>query len=509
MSGFDSALFGRGDEPDLVVVTKKVAETEGIQPEDIGVLVHLLLKPVNTAATGKDIAKELRGRGWKMSVDRFEVIAKRLTKAGHLLRKSVYNPETKRPEWRYWAFHDPAKNPNHAAAAPGESSQVSSETGFFPVPGGPGARETGKNPVSPGQSRNRVFPEFGAEPGNTRFPSDNVSAGQSRNRVFPGSAAAPPTPPYREEEDSSSLKSSSVTGVPAGAPAPDAAAVTAAVEFLAELPGKWACGRKSARELGPLLAEAVAEQGWELGADLAQWLTRRVLGRRSALSAVRERIEDLPRYHRARTSLEAERARAARAGAGQPQMPGAPETPGAPRVPETGQPPAAPAGGSGSPAGVSAERVEAARQLLLSLTAPWTPDPQTAVRLAPVLAAVTAERGWDLGEALRQQLMSNPGGGQNYAWLLEHKRIAQLPDRSAARKPKQTPAGMCEQHPWNQLGDCHACTMRAAARRKAAEADAAAADGVEGAADDEAGQVLPEQGRSLSELFAAMRQPSF
>ncbi|MEU5449958.1 hypothetical protein [Streptomyces californicus] len=480
MSSFDSALFGRGDEPDLVVVTKKVAETEGIQPEDIGVLVHLLLKPVNSTATAKDTAKEMRGLGWKMSVDRFDVIAKRLTKAGHLLRKSVYNPKTKRPEWRYWAFHAPEKNPGHAGAATEESSQVSGEIGFSPVPGGTDASETGESPVSPGQSRNRVFPSFGAEPGKTRFPSDDVSAGQSRNRVFPGSAAAPPTPPYREEEDSSSRKSSSVTGVPAGAPAADAAAVAAAVEWLAELPGKWACGRKSARELGPLLAEAVVEQGWELDRDLVQWLTRRVSGRRSALSALSERIEDLPRYHRARTSLEAERARATRAGAGQPQLPGAPETPGAPQAPEGNQPPAAPAASSGLPAGVSAEWVEEARQLLLSLTDPWTPDPQTAVRLAPVLAGITAERGWDLGEALRQQLMSNPGGGQNYAWLLEHKRIAQLPDRSEARQPRarKVPEGACERHYWlPAIPDtpCAGCLkeerdrQREAARREDAE----------------------------------------
>ncbi|MFF3975062.1 hypothetical protein ACFYZ6_35145 [Streptomyces rubiginosohelvolus] len=275
------------------------------------------------------------------------------------------------------------------------------------------------------------------------------------------------------------------------------------MEWLAELPGKWACGRKSARELGPLLAEAVAEQGWELGKDLAQWLTRRVSGRRSALSALSERIEDLPRYHRARMSLEAERARAARSGAGQPQLPDAPGTPGAPQVPEGDQPPSAPAAGPGLPAGVPAERVEEARKLLLSLSAPWTPDPQTAVRLAPVLAAVTVERGWELGEALRQQLMSNPGGGQNYAWLLEHKRIAQLPDRSAARKAQQAPAPACERHYWlPAIPDtpCSGCIkeerdrQREAARREEAERAAAQQPAAEQpAVPDSAGPAVPGQ----------------
>ena len=312
-----------------------------------------------------------------------------------------------------------------------------------------------------------------------RSGDTDVSAGQAAWPDKRSGNAAPPTPPYREEEDSSSLKSSSVAAVPAGAPATDAAAVAAAVEFLAELPGKWACGRKSARELGPLLTEAAAEQGWELGTDLAQWLTRRVSGRRSALSALRDRIEDLPRYHRARKSLEVERARTVRTGADQPLLPEAPET-GQP-APE-GQAPAGQAAAPALPAGVSTERAEEARKLLLSLTAPWSPDPQTAVRLAPVLAAVTAERGWELGEALRQQLMSNPGGGQNYAWLLEHKRIAALPDRSAVRKAQQAPAPACERHYWlPAIPDtpCSGCLkeerdrQREAARREEAERAAA------------------------------------
>ncbi|MFF0199065.1 hypothetical protein ACFYT5_39815 [Streptomyces anulatus] len=270
----------------------------------------------------------------------------------------------------------------------------------------------------------------------------NVYAGQADALDSNGTLAAPPTPPYREEEDSSSLKSSSITDVPAGAQTTDAAAVTAAAEFLAELPGKWACGRKSAGELGPLLAEAVAAQGWELDSDLVQQLTRRVTGRRSALSALRDRIEDLPRYHRARKSLEAERARAARAGAEQPTL--LPGAPAARLAADEGQAPAEPAAAAALPASVSAEQVEEARKLLLSLTSPWTPDPQTAARLAPVLAAVTAERGWDLGEALRQQLMSNPGGGQNYTWLLEHKRIAALPARSApASSAERSWCGQC------------------------------------------------------------------
>ncbi|MCX4451553.1 hypothetical protein [Streptomyces sp. NBC_01789] len=465
MRSIDGSVFGRGDEPDLVAVTRQVAETPGLQPEDVGVLVYLLLKPLGSLATGKDIAGGMRELGWKMSVDRFDAIAKRLIKAGHLMRKSVYNSDTKRPEWRYWAFHDPGKNPHHAGATSTESSQVSARIGFFPVPAEQCGRETGENPVSPGQGRNRAFPDFGAEPGKTRFPSDGVSAGQGRNGEIPGSAVAPPTPPYREEEDSSSRKSSSVTAVPAGASATDAADVTTAEEFLAELPGRWACGRRTAAEFAPLLADAVQAQGWELGSDLVQHLTRRAPARRSITSVLRDRIEDLPRYRAARRALEQDRTRSA---AG--QVPGqqlALEDQGAAPLPE----------------GVSPERVEEARAFLLTLTGPWEMGPQAAERLAPLLASVSAERGWAFDERLRQQLMANPGGGQNYEWLLENRRIATLPDRMR-KAPASRPAakaGMCSRHPYFRADDCNSCVVikrkqeraAAAAASNAAEADPA------------------------------------
>ncbi|MFD6479319.1 hypothetical protein ACFWEH_38070 [Streptomyces anulatus] len=400
----------------------------------------------------------------------------------------------------YTFYEFPSMNPHWAPAGgsgegPGEPLGLTGETV---------RKLLNSNHVSAGQtaSPDRASADRASADRRSGFP--DISAGQAASPDRRNGNAAPPTPPYREEEDSSSLKSSSITGVSTGAQATDAAAVTAAAEFLAELPGKWACGRKSAGELGPLLAEAVAVQGWELGSDLVQLLTRRVTGRRSALSALRDRIEDLPRYHRARKSLEAERARAARDGAEQPAL--LPGAPAARLTANEGQAPAEPAAAAALPASVSAEQVEEARKLLLSLTNPWTPDPQTAARLAPVLAAVTAERGWDLGEALRQQLMSNPGGGQNYTWLLEHKRIAALPDRSAARKPKAVPAGMCGLHPWYPAGECATCVMRAAAQRKAAEAEAEAGERTE---ETDEGQTPPVQGRSLSELFAAMRQPTF
>ncbi|MEU0375545.1 hypothetical protein ABZ070_36725 [Streptomyces sp. NPDC006283] len=153
---------------------------------------------------------------------------------------------------------------------------------------------------------------------------------------------------------------------------------------------------------------------------------------------LQERIEDLPRYLATRAQVPGEAAdRPARIPGQQLPLDDVSEHGrtadgvDAADVP-SGQPVAAPE--------IPAEQLVAPRELLLSLTAPWQVGPGDADRLAPKLAAVATERGWAFGEELRRQLMANPGGGQNYLWLLEHKRIAALPDRSR-QAARRRPAG--------------------------------------------------------------------
>ncbi|MEU9797202.1 hypothetical protein AB0E27_42850 [Streptomyces sparsogenes] len=264
MNDFSGSLFQRAQEaPDDVVVTRGVAKTRGLQPEDLGVLVYLLLLPPDAQGTAKDLAAGMRAQGWKMSIDRFEVIAKRLTKAGHLLRESVYDPVTKRPQWRYSAYRNPANNPEYVGAGTDALSQVSGEIGENPVSGPTGASGTGENPVSPGQSRNRVFPGSGAESGKTRFPSEGVSAGQSRNPQKPGSASPPPHPP--EEEDPPPPTPSS-TSEPLPSQREEEAEfspeeIRAAEHFLQRMK-RWQAGAATARRCAPRLLRAMRAQGW-------------------------------------------------------------------------------------------------------------------------------------------------------------------------------------------------------------------------------------------------------
>ncbi|MFE5773679.1 hypothetical protein ACFQ7O_35595 [Streptomyces sp. NPDC056485] len=75
-----------------------------------------------------------------------------------------------------------------------------------------------------------------------------------------------------------------------------------------------------------------------------------------------------------------------------------------------------------------ADDVAAAEQFLMNLPAPWTPWPQTARSLAPVLATTAAARGWHLGTALRAQLTDRPDGIRSHPAVLS-ARIRQLPNR--------------------------------------------------------------------------------
>jgi hypothetical protein len=69
-----------------------------------------------------------------------------------------------------------------------------------------------------------------------------------------------------------------------------------AVEFLLDLPGDWACGIGLAKKTAPLLVEACARTGWELGPELVAELTSRPEGLKQPWRAIPKRIEqDLKR----------------------------------------------------------------------------------------------------------------------------------------------------------------------------------------------------------------------
>ncbi len=419
---FGFSYLERGWEPpEEVILRRELVRTPGLQPEDLGVLAELLLRDPSLPSTMEAIRTDLQRRGWKMGKDRYNAITKRLTQTGHLARVSVYDEATQRPTWVTRVYRNPANNEQYVDLGITASTQVSPETRVSRDQGPQLLAESRETRVSPGQSRNAENPQSGPGSRKTRDLETRVSPGQSRNAENPRFASPPPTPPSWEEEDySSSPKPSSITAVPADAPA---AAVAAAAEFLAELPGRWACGRKSAAELAPFLAEAVVAQGWALGEALVQQLTsRRIPSRKMPSQVLAEQIEDLPRYQAA--------ARKAPAAAHRPgrERPAPGRIPGQQLPLEDGEHTRA---ADTAAAAVPVEQLGQARELLLTLTGPWALSPQSADRLAPVLAATAMERGWAFDDRLRTELMKNPGGVHNYELILETHRIGRLPDRTS------------------------------------------------------------------------------
>ncbi|WP_331735592.1 hypothetical protein OG379_41235 (plasmid) [Streptomyces sp. NBC_01166] len=499
----EDGLLVRGAGPRSVTLYREMAfGGQLVHSLDYVVLTHVLFAiAANEKITVPGIWKRLQSLGIRSAKDHRELIGKntvyesfnRIIAAGFIRRDRLPHPDGggRKGAVVYQVFEFVTDNPDHvdasAAPLPGTGEVVDS------------------NYVAAGQTTSR-HPGSGV-PGSgvPGSGSSAVPAGQTASPV-PGSGdCVPPTPPYREEEDSSSRMSSSTTAVTAAAQATDAAALTAAAEFLAELPGRWACGRKTTAELAPLLAEVVQVQGWELGSDLAQQLTRRFQARRSVVAVLRERIEDLPRYLAVRKVLERERSTGGR-------------VPGQQLVLEEGKP-----GGGAAPVlpeGVSPERVEEARAFLLTLSGPWALGPESAVRLAPLLASKTAERGWEFDSRLLAQLMSNPNGVNNYELILETHRIGRLPVRSSsvgeqrrgqdARQKAIASCATCDDYGQFEVGDAavmckHDEASATAALRPPAQREPA------GALPASSGEPQAQEelsGCSLAEMLASMRQPA-
>ncbi|MFC8495894.1 hypothetical protein ACFUJU_34880 [Streptomyces sp. NPDC057235] len=133
-----------------MILRRELIRTPGLQPEDLGVLVELLLRVPWLPSTMEVIRRDLQAQGWKMGKDRYNAIAGRLTKAGHLARIPAYDEATQRPMWVTRVYRNPANNDQYVDLGITESVQVNAEM-----------RETG---VSPGQSRNAENPRSGSPP---------------------------------------------------------------------------------------------------------------------------------------------------------------------------------------------------------------------------------------------------------------------------------------------------------------------------------------------------------
>ncbi|MFI9194179.1 hypothetical protein ACIG0A_33375 [Streptomyces californicus] len=258
---FSNSLYERAFEPaDEVVLPRPVIETRGLQPEDLGVLAALILRDPGRPATAKSMAEDLRSLGWKMSVDRFQAVSGRLTKAGHLYRESVFNETTGRPETVTRIYRNPANNPGYIRDGILASGQVGRGIGKNPI-------GIGKNPVPRGQDgigENPIADPGSGFPRSRKYP---VSPVQDPDRVFPDAEPSPPHPP--EEVTTSSPTPHTDTDGSSALPSQTGEGrefspkeIHAAESFLQRMSKPWNAGRATATKCAPKLLRAMDTQGW-------------------------------------------------------------------------------------------------------------------------------------------------------------------------------------------------------------------------------------------------------
>jgi hypothetical protein len=265
---FGASYLERGWEPpEEVVLRRELVRTPGLQPEDIGVLSELLLRDPRLPSTMEAIRRDLQSQGWKMGKDRYNAIAGRLTKAGHLARVPVYDETTQRPTWVTRVYRNPANNEQYVDLGITASMQVRAETRKTRDTETTESRETR---VSPGQSRNAGNPQSGDESRETRDLETRVSPGQSRNAENPRSDVHPPHPPEEEDSSSSNLLTSPPGALPSQReeePEFSKGEISKAEQFLQQMQ-RWQAGRATARRQAPRLLRTMREQGWPRLAEM-------------------------------------------------------------------------------------------------------------------------------------------------------------------------------------------------------------------------------------------------
>ncbi|MBB0245056.1 hypothetical protein FNQ90_13290, partial [Streptomyces alkaliphilus] len=169
-----------------------LAHAPGLQPEDYGVLIRLLLRDPRQPSSVIALAREFQADGWKMGEKRLREVMKRLKAAGHVEHGRWYNPDLKRPEWQFRVYRNPANNQAYVQQGTDTFSQVS------PIgrksadrPGGP-VSDPAETGVYAGQPDRAVSGGSAADPAETGGSETGVYAGQPDRAEIGGSAGSPP-----------------------------------------------------------------------------------------------------------------------------------------------------------------------------------------------------------------------------------------------------------------------------------------------------------------------------
>lgn len=263
--GFTQSRIERAWEPpEEVVITRALAESPDLDYDDYGVLIRLLLRDPDQPTNVPDLMKEFQASGWSIGEKPLRRIMRRLKKAGHVSHGREYDPVTKRPEWVFRTYRNPANNPQYTSDGVTALSQVR--------PIGPNQPDRGVKP-SPDRAESAVFAgqtdradSAGSAPIGPNRPDrkGGVSAGQADRCDSARSEASPPHPP--EGEDPPPPTPSSPAGSLPSQREEEAGGfaeeeTSAAERFLQEMK-RWQAGAATARKCAPRLLRAMRAQGW-------------------------------------------------------------------------------------------------------------------------------------------------------------------------------------------------------------------------------------------------------
>jgi hypothetical protein len=305
---FNQATVQRAWEaPEEVVIPFALAHSPGLQPEDYGVLVRLLMRDPDQPSGILALAEEFRRSGWKMGASRLRGVLGRLKRAGHVSHeRDGYDETTERPAWVFRVYRNPANNPHYIALGVLEAAAAEQvrPSGRIPTHGD---HETSpdkmESDICAVQSDDAVTNTTQTDDAVCDTSETDICAGQADSTVSTTSFPHPPHPPggggtspyrSRHARDAGFVPPQTPHGCDTTSewsPTPDCALdpqrIQAATDFLRRLPGRWAFGKLDAAKFAPELVASAEESGWQLDLPLRSWLIRNEEGKSA------------PRAHRA------------------------------------------------------------------------------------------------------------------------------------------------------------------------------------------------------------------
>ena len=290
-----SEAYARSVEPEpSVTVTEQTFFGHGWQPLTICVLQAIWFMPQGAEFGVEDLVDWFRRLGWKsangkpLGADAVRRELALIREAGYIRAERLRGEKGRAAGIRYEISKRPRPGADPAIRFGGDETETRRSHHAPPM------TTHGGSPDLVNEAEQQVGPR--ASNHQTWSMADVVKGVNAQVAPCASNGAHPPHPP--EEVETSSpypLKDATAGREEGECSASNEEQIQAAYDFLQELPNPWRAGRATARKLAPKLAEAIAEQGWSLDADLVKKLTELPDGIKSYPSVLARRVDDLPR----------------------------------------------------------------------------------------------------------------------------------------------------------------------------------------------------------------------